>query len=293
MGEPVVAGIVVHHRSYDTVATTVRAVLASGLPASRLLLVDNSEDPDPRPQLEASVGDVEVLYTENRGYGAAVNTGLEHLVDTLGRIDFLLVATHEVQPEATAVRPLLEALVRDPGAAAAGPTLLIGTGAEARIWSCGGTRSRVLHAHAHVVPDLPVEAVRQLEPADRLWLDGAFVLYRVQALPEPPFDERYFMYMEETDLHYRLRAAGWSCVWIPSAVVAQATNLTPAYWFARNLKLFFRKNEDPLRAAFVPFILVLRDLRSRLRARDRRGARDAVRGLQSPYPGVHARPGTP
>lgn len=273
------AGIVVHHKSYQTVAATVRAIRQCGLTQADLLVVDNSDDPERRSELEASLGGVEVLYMENRGYGAAVNLGLRHLQETRGPIDFLLVATHEVRPEATALRPLVDALVSDPGAGAAGPTLLIDTESGARIWSCGGSRSRLLHAHSHVIPDSPIEDIRRKEPADRLWLDGSFVLYRTAALPDPPFDERYFLYMEETDLHYRLRAAGWRCVWIPSAVVTQDTNLTPPYYFARNSKLFFRRNEDPVRAAVVPLVLVRREVVRRVRAGDRRGAWDAVRGL--------------
>lgn len=48
------------------------------------------------------------------------------------------------------------------------------------------------------------------------WLSAACILVRREAFLEVNgFDERYFLYSEETDLCARWRTAGWSVRWTP------------------------------------------------------------------------------
>ena len=55
------------------------------------------------------------------------------------------------------------------------------------------------------------------------WVSGAAVWLRRSALDEVGgWDERYFMYLEDTDLCWRLRRAGWEVAYEPSAVVVHA-----------------------------------------------------------------------
>src|SRR4051794_5942323 len=61
------AAIVVHHRSYDTLPTTVRSLLAQGLAAERVIVIDNSEEPAFRDRLAASLPEgVVISYVSNR-----------------------------------------------------------------------------------------------------------------------------------------------------------------------------------------------------------------------------------
>jgi len=58
---------------------------------------------------------------------------------------------------------------------------------------------------------------------------GACV-YRLSALREiGGFDPNYFMYMEDTDVALRLRMAGWSCAFVPKAVVHHEGSATTGY----------------------------------------------------------------
>lgn len=60
------------------------------------------------------------------------------------------------------------------------------------------------------------------QAGDRLDVFGAsgcFALYRMAMLRQVGgMDERFFAYLEDVDLAWRARAAGWSCVYEPSAV---------------------------------------------------------------------------
>jgi GT2 family glycosyltransferase len=87
-------------------------------------------------------------------------------------------------------------------------------------------------------------------------------LYRRNALiAVGGFDERFFCYMEDVDLGYRLRLAGSSCLYVPSATVVHLGSAVTehvagfrCYYGHRNLVWVFLKNTPgPLLFMLLPF----------------------------------------
>jgi GT2 family glycosyltransferase len=67
---------------------------------------------------------------------------------------------------------------------------------------------------------------------------GCAALYRRSMLDEIGlFDERFFMYNEDTDLGIRAQKAGWKCIYVPTAIV---THLYSQSSSAYSLKKLFR-----------------------------------------------------
>jgi GT2 family glycosyltransferase len=63
----------------------------------------------------------------------------------------------------------------------------------------------------------PIEAAAQANEV--FGASACFALYRRAMLEQVGgFDERFFAYLEDVDLAWRARAAGWSCMYEPSAV---------------------------------------------------------------------------
>jgi GT2 family glycosyltransferase len=87
-------------------------------------------------------------------------------------------------------------------------------------------------------------------PADVFGFCGAAVLLRMNALREVgDFDPDFFLYYEDTDLSWRLRAAGWTIRYEPAAVVrhqhAASSNVHSAlfrFHDDRNRLLMLTKN---------------------------------------------------
>ena len=77
---------------------------------------------------------------------------------------------------------------------------------------------------------------------DALFPSGSAALYRRKMLQEiGTFDEDFFLYCEDTDLGLRARWAGWTCRYVPGAVVrhryshsAGRASLMKAYFVERN-----------------------------------------------------------
>jgi hypothetical protein len=103
--------------------------------------------------------------------------------------------------------------------------------------------------------------------------------------------------MEETDLHLRLGQAGHTALWVPDALAWQSSGGVPAYWFARNLRLLYARNDRAWRRSVVARALVLRRLVGAvLRGRARTEAADLLKGstvrlprhdAQAPAPHTH------
>jgi N-acetylglucosaminyl-diphospho-decaprenol L-rhamnosyltransferase len=125
-------------------------------------------------------------------------------------------------------KALLDRLDREPRLGAVGPQLLNPDGS---VYPSGRTMPSIPVAIGHGIlglwnPDNRFTArYRQLDAdpsAPRLVdvISGAAIWLRRAALDEVGgWDERYFMYLEDTDLCWRLRRAGWDVAYEPSAVV--------------------------------------------------------------------------
>ena len=82
-----------------------------------------------------------------------------------------------------------------------------------RCSGCGGRRTRSPLATASSTPIPPCRASVD-------WVSGAAIWLRRDALDDVGgWDERYFMYLEDTDLCWRLRHAGWDVAYEPAGVV--------------------------------------------------------------------------
>ncbi len=288
---PDVAAVVVHHRSYDTLPVTVQGLVGQGVAAERVVVIDNSEEPAQRFRLEIGLPPgVHVQYVANRGYGAGVNAGLDLLRSRGGDVRYVLVSSHESRADVGAVSRLRQALEDDPTAAVAGPTLVTGEDSDLRTWSEGGYLARVTHRPQHHGYREGVTPRPDQPPVHRQWLDGAFLLYRRSDLDRYRFSEDYFLYMEETDLHLRLGRAGRTAVWVPSAVVWQSSHGVPGFWYARNLRLLYARNDRAWRRGLVARGLALRRLAGAIaRGRARADAGPLLKGSTVRLPQPYAR----
>lgn len=275
-----IALIIVHHKRHSEIAEVVGGFLDQGIDPANAVVVDNSETPELDDALKAAVAPVRVLRTVNHGYGAAVNAGRRYLRSQGVLKDKLLVSTHEIRLGPHALQRLSEGLDVNPRAGAVGPVLRTtsSNGTEV-VWSRGGGFTTVTRQAFHHTEDTASGS-----SVTRDWLDGALVLYRASAVPAGMFDESFEMYMEEVDLHLRMKEAGWQLLNVAEAEAWQSSGGTPPYFFARNLRLLSRKHAGRLRSLLIVGYGLTRRAAQLAKRRDLVGLKQLRRGWTAPLP---------
>jgi GT2 family glycosyltransferase len=97
---------------------------------------------------------------------------------------------------------------------------------------------------------------RPTEPVEADWMLGGFLMLRRTMFEElGGFDEGFFLYGEDIDLCYRAWRSGWSCWYVPSAVVEHEHQAVTdrrlftrrTLWHWRGILRFVRKHPERLR----------------------------------------------
>lgn len=200
-----------------------------------VVVVDNSSSEAVRAVC-ADAGAAYVDPGKNLGFAGGVNVGVRELWATAGRRDVLLLNPDAVLP-ADDVLLLHDALRSQPRTAAVAPRLVGPEGAQrvAWPWPAPGRMWR--------------EALLLLgSDRDRGdWLVGAVLLISADALDEVgPFDERFFLYAEETDWQRRAVDAGWT-VHAVDTVVARHVGAATSTDLRRRETLFHAAGEIYIR----------------------------------------------
>ncbi|HEX7185068.1 MAG TPA: glycosyltransferase family 2 protein [Thermoanaerobaculia bacterium] len=245
--------------SYNT-RDLLRACLASLRPEEpdEVVVVDNASPDGSADMVRKELPWVRLIANpDNRGFGSAANQGF---AACRSPCVLLLNADTEVAPGALAA--LRRELDRHPEAAVAGPRLLDPDGSHQpscypfltpfNLLALGTWLNRLVR----VAPSLrrrflPVWAPGPACSVD--WVKGAAMAIRRQAFEAVGgFDASFFLYAEEMDLCWRLRAAGWEVRFTPEARVVHvegaSTRQRRAAMFLQqfaSLEQFYRRHYPP------------------------------------------------
>jgi GT2 family glycosyltransferase len=225
---PAWAAVVVNFEAGPLLSACVRSVLAdTSAGPVELVVVDNGSRDGSIDDLLAAMPDVRIVRAPgNVGYARAANLGA-----AATRAPIVAVLNPDTVLEPGTARSLRDRLLDEPRLGACGPRLRNLDGTD---YPTGRTFPSIPVAVGHGLLGLwwarnPFTVrYRQLDAdpgVPRLvdWVSGAAIWLRRAALDQVGgWDERYFMYVEDTDLCWRLHRAGWEVAYEPSAVVVHA-----------------------------------------------------------------------
>jgi N-acetylglucosaminyl-diphospho-decaprenol L-rhamnosyltransferase len=265
-----VAAVVVSYNVRDLLLRCHRSLREDGV--KRIVVVDNASA-DGTPAALAGEPDIDLVALErNLGFAGGANHGVAR-TDT----PYLALVNPDevVEPGCTAV--LVEALERDPELAVVGPRI---TTPDGRVYPSARRFPDLLDAAGHaflylVWPNNPFSRRYRMVDWDHAsarevdWVATTHVVVRRTAWDQVGgFDDRYFMYMEDVDLCWRLRRAGWKVGYEPGATVVheigRSTDQTPYRMIVAHHRSLWRyavKTSTGWRRALLPLIapaLVLR-----------------------------------
>ena len=267
--QPGWAAVVVNFEAGPLLEACVRSLLAdNSAGAVELVVVDNGSRDDSIAALVAAHPGVRVVNAPgNVGYARAANLGT-----AATKAPIVAVLNPDTAVEPGTAGALVARLRRESRLAACGPRLRNLDGSD---YPSARTLPSIPVAIGHGVlglwwPRNPFTIRYQQLDADpalpRLvdWVSGAAIWLRRGALDDVGgWDERYFMYLEDTDLCWRLRRAGWEVAYEPAGIVVHVQGASASrrpyrmlLEHHRSAWRFARARLTGARAVLLPFAAV-------------------------------------
>jgi N-acetylglucosaminyl-diphospho-decaprenol L-rhamnosyltransferase len=215
-----VAAVVVNYKTAALTVDCVESLRADGV--DEVVVVDAGSGDDCGERVAAAdPAAVFVPFVHNIGYGPAANAGVRRT-----NAPVVVIANPDLLVRPGTVPALSAALASDPNLAVVGPRIDRPDGTRYPSARAFPSLADALgHGFAGLVTTDNRWSRRYLRtgaegagPSD--WVSGAFFAARREAWDAVGgFDEGYFMFMEDVDLCWRLRRAGWGVAYEPGGLV--------------------------------------------------------------------------
>ena len=210
-----------------------------------------------------------VVNDENRGFTAANNQGLAR---SRGR--YLLLLNPDTEIVGDALTTMLRYAEANSEVGALGARLLNPDGSiqssrrrfptfatalvESTVVQEWWQDNRILRRY--YMADTPDDAIQRVD-----WVVGACLLVRRQAFEQVGgLDEGFFMYSEELDWCWRIKAAGWEIVYLPTASIihhegksSEQVVAARHVYFQSSKVRYFRKHHGAFQAEALRWFLLL------------------------------------
>jgi GT2 family glycosyltransferase len=231
LGRPDLSVIVVTHQGRDLALRVLRTAQAATGPIEAEWLVVDSGSSDGTPDaIEREFPDVKVVREPNIGFAAGNNVALR-----AARGRYVLLLNPDVEIVDGTLAQLVAAMDARPG---------VGIGSSITHYPDGALQESIRRfpsplrqlGEALMLTRLPglgnlredesrPGAYEREQSAD--WLSGSFLLARREVVEQAGgFDERFFLFSEETDWCLRVRAAGWDIRHFPTLRLTHHTGRT-------------------------------------------------------------------
>lgn len=223
-----------------------------------VIVVDNGSSDGSADMAERDFGTHVIRNTENRGFCAANNQGIE-----VARGEFIGLLNNDAEAEPGWLAALWRACTEAPDVGMAASKIVV--------WEDPGVIDKAGHL---IFPDGQNRGrgsgARDRGQFDRqeevLWPDGCAALYRKAMLDQiGGFDEDFFAYGDDAELGLRARIAGWRCLYTPQAVVRHHRGSTLGKDSSRRLELIERNRLLLAIKLFPPSLLWLNPIYFALR----------------------------
>jgi N-acetylglucosaminyl-diphospho-decaprenol L-rhamnosyltransferase len=248
------AAVVVNYNAGEALRACVASVLAEE-PGPELVVVDNASTDGSVEALLRAFPAVRVVRSGgNLGYARAANLGS---AATAAPVVAVLNPDTVLAPGVGLA--VVARFAAEPDLGAAGPRL---NNQDGTVYPSARQIPSILDAVGHgllffVWRDNPFTrryretGADPARPRDVDWVSGAAVWLRRAALDDVGgWDERYFMYVEDVDLCWRLRRAGWRVAYEPAGTVEHLLGVSTA---GRPYRMIAEHHRSLLRFASVRF----------------------------------------
>lgn len=253
--------VILNYKVKDLALKAIDSVKKSTYKDFQIIVVDNNSGDFLEEEFKKEKDIVFIQTGDNLGYAGGNNAGIKEALKQEAQWVFIL------NPDATVKKDTIEILIKkakEYSADLLNPKIYFGD--KKTIWYAGKTfdQANVLGFHQGVNEEDHGQYDRDEEVDD---ITGAALMIHRRVFEKIGyFDERYFLYYEESDFAKRAKDAAFKLMYIPKAVAfhenAKSTGLgTPLqdYFITRNRMLYASKFLSP-RTQFALFREAVRNI---------------------------------
>ncbi|HEX9467336.1 MAG TPA: glycosyltransferase family 2 protein [Acidimicrobiia bacterium] len=246
------AAVVVNYEAGPLLLSCVRSLMADeSAGAPEIVVIDNGSNDGSADALRREFAQIDVVGAEaNLGYAAAANRGMASTTAPV-----VLVCNPDVELRSGTAAAMLARFDAEAALAAVGPEI---RNVDGSTYPSARSEPAVVDALGHGVLGVIRPRNRftrrylQIDADPHLarevdWLSGAAIFLRRSALDSiGGWDERFFMYMEDVDVCWRLRRGGWRIEYEPAGM---ATHVQGASTVQRPYRMIIEHHRSAYRFA--------------------------------------------
>lgn len=283
MSVPYVVAVVLNtNRCRDTLEC-LASLYRNSYPRFDVIVVDNASSDGSVVAICQAFPQVQIVELEhNLGYAGNNNVGIQRAIEK--GADWVLVLNEDTVAASNCIKLLIETGEADNTIGMVGP-MIYHFDEPTVIQSAGGMLTEDWSPYLLGMNENDTGQFKS--PHEVVWLSGCALLVRRILIEQiGTFDQRLFIYWEETDWCLRAKENAWKLVQVPAAKLwhkGVKRNYRPAptvtYYFTRNKFLVLLKHRVSVKVLAAQFIQTLRTLSSwtiKPRWRAMREHRDAM-----------------
>lgn len=240
---PLVSIVIVTWNGLSLLQQCLPSVVASGFPNFEIVLADNASTDASVAWVQSTYPDVKIVqHPENWAFCKGNNEAIPH---TSGK--YIVLLNNDVEVTPGWLDPLVQVMESEARIGAVQPKLLQYTARDTFEYAggAGGHMDKYGYPFTRGRLFFSMEADTQQydDTCDIFWATGAAVMFRKSALDEVGLlDESFFMHMEEIDLCWRLKRAGYRIKVAPASTVYHIGGASLPQGNSRKTYLNFRNN---------------------------------------------------
>lgn len=236
--------LIVNWNNKNVLLECLRSIRDAGYEKHTLVVDNNSSDASVRA-LQKDFPGVQILeLNENAGYSGGNNLGIKLLIKQ--STDYIFILNPDTIICKDTIPKLFKALKSTGRTGIVGPKIYDMKG---KIWSCGGVIDKKRFTGGLI--GFGENDTGQYDQAREVdYIPGTAMLIKKEVLEEIGlFEEKYFIYYEDTELSVRARKAGYQIAIVPQAIINHKESSSfgkkseaHSYYMARNHLLFLERN---------------------------------------------------
>lgn len=250
---PEVTVIILNTNELHHLSDCLPSVLSQDYPNYRVVVVDNASTDGSIEYVSSNFPVVEIVKNkENLGYAGGNNVGFKH-----ARGKYVAVLNPDTIVDKNWLSELIKHLEEDERIGVATSRILIYK--SGLVNACGNIAH---YTGLDFCRGLNEPASRYIRPEKVGALSGCAFVIRKELLDRlGGFDPDFFLYLEDVDLSWRVRLAGYDILYVPTSIVHHKFKLSIAPWkhfyLERNRHLMLLKNLSPkLLLVMLPALLL-------------------------------------